>query len=75
VGRRVSIAEAIRLCRQASSCSEGELALWMSLGTYTAYRLFKQLKDLCLSGALNAEDEVCEVSGERIVFRKRGEAR
>ncbi|MCC6014102.1 MAG: hypothetical protein LM564_00165 [Desulfurococcaceae archaeon] len=47
----------------------------MGLGTYTAYRLFKQLKDLCLSGALNTEEEECVITGDRIVFRKRGEAK
>jgi hypothetical protein len=72
VVRRVSITEAIKLCRQANGCSEGELALWLGVGTYTAYRLFKQLKDLCLSGALNTEDEVCRIEGDRVVFVRRG---
>jgi hypothetical protein len=73
MGRRVSVAEAAELCKQAGGCSEGEVALWLGVGTYTAYRLFKQLRDLCLSGALNTEEEVCELVGDRVIFRRRGE--
>jgi hypothetical protein len=76
MGRRASsVAEAVKLCKQAGGCSEGEIALWLKLGTFTAYRLFKQLKDLCLSGALNTKEEECELVGDRVVFRRRGESR
>jgi hypothetical protein len=72
MGRRVSIVEAVKLCRGAGGCTEGEIALWMGLGTYTAYRLFKQLKDLCYSGVLNTEEEECRIEGDRVVFVRRG---
>jgi len=70
VRRKVSVVDAVRLCRQAGGCSEGELAYWLDLAPSTSYHLFRLLKDLCLSGFLGEEGEKCEIVGNRIVIKK-----
>jgi len=75
VRRKVSIVDAVKLCRQSGGCSEGELAYWLDLAPSTAYQLFRQLKDLCERGFLAGENEKCEVVEGKIVIRKRGEAK
>lgn len=71
--RKVSIIEVARVCRERGSCSEGEIALWFDLSPTLAYYIWRELRQVCGSGLLDAADLRCEVEGERIVFRKRGE--
>jgi len=60
------------LCKKAGKCTEGHIALWTGTLGSQAYRIFKQLRDLCKAGLLNDDEYQCVDMVDRIEFIKRG---
>jgi len=71
MGRRsqIPIQTLVEMCKKALGCNEGLIAYWSNTGGLTAYRLFKQIRDLCRSGFLDSEEYQCVDKGDAIEFQ------
>ena len=59
----------IRRFKTEGKASEGIVALWLGKGGYEAYRVYKQLRDLCEEGFLDDDEFKCISSKRMIVLR------
>ena len=66
----ISVFTLVEYGKREGKINQGLVALWTGRLGHTAYLIFKQLKQLCESGALDDDEYVCVASKDEIHFRK-----
>lgn len=67
--RGLNLDRIIEMGRRTGYITQGLVAFWTGRAGYTAYLVFKQIKELCEDGVLNTDTEICMVKGNKLVFQ------